>query len=77
MKQGTKWSWAYRGGGIRSSSSLCVCGCVCVCVCEWVCACVCRYARLRANWRKRERLCASAQAIDSICVNEYSAPGIT
>ena len=42
-----------------------------------VCVCVCRYARLRANWRKRERLCASAQAIDSICVNEYSAPGIT
>ena len=67
MKQCTKWSWEYRGGGIRSSSSLCVC----------VCACVCRYARLRANWRKRERLCASAQAIDSIYVNEYSAPGIT
>ena len=32
MKQGTKWSWEYRGGGIRSSSSVCVCGCVCVCV---------------------------------------------
>ena len=31
MKQGTKWSWAYRGGGIRSSSSLCVSGCVRAC----------------------------------------------
>ena len=33
MKQGTKWSWEYRGGGIRASSSVCVCVGVCVCAC--------------------------------------------